>query len=128
MSTQATMDNRTFTSNTAVRTAFTESELQAARTLTSLSDGQIGTDIRYGNAGISNQLNIDRALYSGDFHRYEGIPIIVREEISKYPFNVFRNFIKLNYDPYQALEQQGFDRFYDCGAVTGFIKLAGNVN
>jgi hypothetical protein len=123
MNPQVNMDNRKFTPNTIIRFAFTESELQSASTFTALWEGSVGTDNQYGCVGIPNQLNIDEALYSGDFSEYENTPIIVREEITEFPVVISKNYIKLEYNLYQALEEQGFSRVYDCGSVSGFIKF-----
>lgn len=122
MSPQVNMDNRTFTPNTALRFAFTESEQQAAGTISNMWDGDIGTDIRYGLL-IPRRLDIDESLYRGDFSNCQDALIIIREEIVKYPFGIRRGFIKLHYDPYQALEEQGFYNVYNCGSVSGFIKI-----
>ncbi len=122
MSPDVNMDNRVFTPNTAIRFAFTESEQQAADTLVTLWAGDIGTDLRYGVVGIRRQMDIDMSLYSGDYSQYQGELVIIREEISRYVFGIKRGAIKMNYNPYQALEEQGFARIYDCGSVSGFIK------
>ncbi len=122
MSPDVNMDNRVFTPNTAVRFAFTESEQQAADTLVTLWDGEIGTDLRYGVVGITRHVDISEFLYRGDYSQCQGKLVIIREEIAKYVFSVERRVTRLHYNPYQALEEQGFARIYDCGSVTGFIK------
>ncbi len=122
MNPDVNMDNRTFTPNTAIRFAFTESEQQALGTISNMWDGEIGTDARYSAVGTSRKLDIDEALYSGDFSSYRDVPIIIREEITRYPFSIYKGFIKMRYDPYRTLEEQGFITIYSCGSVTGFLK------
>lgn len=126
LSPQVNMDNRTFTPNMTFRSAFTESEMQAISTISTVWAGKLGMDWYYSELSYQPQLDfkyttLDMALYSGNFSDCQDL-VMLREQIVKYPFEVGGGAIKLNYDPHQALEEQGFSRVYTSASVSGFIK------
>ena len=48
--------------------------------------------------------------------------VLIRQEIVTNPFRARPGVFRLNYDPREALTQQGFSKIYDSGSVSGFIK------
>jgi hypothetical protein len=123
----ANLDNHTFSTNTGVRYAFAESELQAMDTISNVWDGKIGADW-YSHTAFSFQLEIDEfypvddSLYGGDFSDRQDMLIMVRDEIWRHPFDAGTGPIKLEQDPRLALGEEGFGRIYDCGDVSAFVK------
>ena len=134
MSPQANLDNRTFSPNTIIRYAFSESELQAVNTASNIWDGEFGID-QYGcDLGYLPDLYneiietkkmkpMSKQLYSRDFSECRDRFILVRKEIIRHPFLASRAGIyRLTYDPRQALTKQGFSKVYDNGSVSGFRR------
>ncbi len=123
----ANMDNRFFSTNSGVRSAFTESELHAIDTISEIWNGTIGGDW-YSKPPYEFQFNrefvhIDDSLYTGDFTDLSGILILVREEILKHPFRTSRGYIMIDYDIYLALHNQNISRIYDSGSASGYLQL-----
>lgn len=128
MSQIANMDNRLFSPNRGIRSAFIESELQAMETIKEIWNGKVGGDW-YSKFPYELQINqefvcIDDSLYSGDFTELKGLLILVREEILKYHLLSPDESIifKINYNPYITLEEQNFSQIYDCGSVSGYLQ------
>jgi hypothetical protein len=129
MSPQLNRDNRTFSANTIVRYAFTESELQAFDTVSTFYDGEIGID-GYGVSPLqlalapSNEISsIDDQLFSGNYDDCRDMLVLIRKEVVVNPWEISGlAAFRLGYDPRQALIEQGFSQVYDCGSVSGFIK------
>ncbi|MFC1897619.1 hypothetical protein ACFLX8_03530 [Chloroflexota bacterium] len=117
-------DNRTFTPDTKVRYGFTESELQAESTLSTLWDKDIVADWQYCRLGIRPQPTrmepIGETLATQDFTHLRDKLIIIREEITQYPFNNSESYWVVNYDPYQVLSEQKFSCIYNNGSVSAF--------
>ncbi|GAI22797.1 unnamed protein product, partial [marine sediment metagenome] len=104
------MDNRTFSPNQLVRYAPTTSELQASNTISASYEGTISY-----LEGIP--------LLTKDFSQFSGQILLVREEVVKHPIGRGKgNIYRLNYDPRQALTEQGFSKVYDSSSVSGFIR------
>jgi hypothetical protein len=91
--------------NTGYRSALTQSEFQAAQTVSVMWNKTMGVD-KYYNKGsfmgyntkdISNQLN-DKDFTSS--------LVLIRDEIINKPFEMFRAVYKLDYDPRQTLDSQ----------------------
>jgi hypothetical protein len=128
VSPQANLDNRTFAPNTIVRYAFTQSELQAAETVSNIWSGKIGSDWYLQDMGflpvLPNEIeDIGEQIYRRDFSQLGGTFILLREEIVQHPFQIAsQSLYRLDYDPGQTLAEQGFSKVYDCGSVSGFIK------
>jgi hypothetical protein len=121
-------DNRTFSPNTIVRYAFTQSELQAANTASNIYDGQIASDeiytlLKYLPEPDGRIVDISDQLYSRNFTECQDMLVLIRKEIVVNPLKISGLFpFRLDYDPRQALTEQGFSMVYDCGSVSGFIK------
>jgi len=128
MSPEANQDNRTFSPNTIVRYGFTQSELQAANTVSNIYDGKIAGDRNYADLSYLPELDgrivdISDQLYTRDFTHSQDMLVLIRKEIVVNPLKILGLApFRLDYDPRQALTEQGFSRVYDCGSVSGFVK------
>ena len=68
-------------------------------------------------------VDISNQLYSRDFTASQDMLVLIRQEIVVNPLKVLRYApFRLDYDPREALTEQGFSRVYECGSVSGFIK------
>jgi len=129
-SAQANFDNLIYTKNTAARYAFTESELSAMNTVADMWDGKVGiaatTEYAYfvdNRAMLMEEVEeVVPCLLAKDFTECTDMIVIIREEIVNNYFTISAGGVKLDYDPREVLEQQGFDRIYDCGNVSAFSK------
>ena len=128
MSPEENQDNRTFSPNTIVRYGFTQSELEAMNTAANIHDGKIACDRNYELLEYLPYLDdrivsICDRLYSRNFTDCQNMLVLIRKEIVVNPLKIswFSPF-RLDYDPRQALTEQGFSRVYECGSVSGFIK------
>ncbi|MFC1915607.1 hypothetical protein ACFLW4_02815 [Chloroflexota bacterium] len=122
------MDNRAFSPNSKVRYGYTESESQAVLTLSTVWDGYIGVDRQYGHLALLPQLESvplikhrDESLVTQDFSELEDELVIIRREITEYPFNCYNSLWILDYDPYNFLSEQGFSHIYSCGTVDSYL-------
>jgi hypothetical protein len=128
MSPRANFDNRTFSSDTLVRYAFTQSELQTATTISSIWDGKIGSDnytmrFRYLIDDHNEMEDIGKYIFNKDFNSLDNMLILIRREIVEQPFEITsQGPYRLDYDPREILHGQGFSRVYENGSVSGFIK------
>lgn len=130
----ANTDNHTFSPNTGIRFASTESEIRTAAFFVEKSVYNISSDydyftnpsssipVNYYNISYSRIKSIDTSLITGEFERNRDI-IIIREKIVDKPFRLFGQPFKLNYDPKQSLNEQGFSKIYDCNSVTAFVYI-----
>ncbi len=130
--------NRTFSKNQVVRFALTTSESQAIQTVSVNWKGTIGVDAFYARIKYTPELMnrlqgwgfrkgklewIQTGLLTNDFSRHSSRIFLIREEIVNQPFGSGQgNYYRLNYDPRQALTEQGFHKVYDSGSVSGFSK------
>ncbi|GAI71509.1 unnamed protein product, partial [marine sediment metagenome] len=48
--------------------------------------------------------------------------LLIREEVVHHSFKCYQGIYKLPYDPSQTLDEQGFNKIYDCGSVSGFVE------
>ena len=131
MSPTANLDNHTFSPNTGIRSALTESEITTAAFFVEKSIGTLSSDydyftnpsssilINYYDLNYSKIKSLDTAFFTRKFDNMSSI-IVIREQILNKPFRIFGQPFKLNYDPRKALDEQGFSRIYDCNSVFGF--------
>ena len=63
---------------------------------------------------------ICNGLYNKNFLQYKGSLLIIREEIIKDTFKLFKNSYKIEYNIKNVLEQQRFSNIYDGGLVMAF--------
>jgi hypothetical protein len=126
----ANMDNPTFSPNTQIRYAFTESELQAAQTVSNLVNNTIGVDAYYFNLRATSipVVAIDEQIFSGNYSGSQDMFILIRTEIVNHPFPIFSGNYKLDSDPRDALNNQGFSKVYDCYSVSGYVYSANITN
>jgi len=128
MSPEANQDNRSLSPNTIVRFAFTESELAAMNRAAMIYDGKIAGDKNYESLqylpGLRGRtVAICNQLYSRNFTECRDMFVLIRQEVVVNPLKMLRlSPFRLDYDPRQALAEQGFSRVYECGSVSGFIK------
>ena len=114
--------------NALVRKAYTESELRATETLLEITERNIATDrgpIRhfvYLPQFPSERLSfLGASLWSKDFTYFRDSTIMIRREISQGSINLgVESYTRLNYDPAQLLDDEGFSRVYECGSVSAF--------
>ena len=125
MSPQANMDNRTFAPNTIIRSAFTASELEAINKAADMWEGKIAVDLGYYSMRRhfdGRLVDMSPQLLSGNFTDCQDMFILVREEIVVNPCKIGEYApMRLDYDPREALVQQGFVEVYNSGDVSGFI-------
>ena len=128
ISLEANRDNRTLSPNTIVRYGFTQSELGAMNTASNIYAGNITSDRIYTNLGSLPELDgrigdISNQLWAQDFTDSQDMLVLIRNEIVVNPFmiGIWAPF-RLDYNPREALTDQGFSKVYDCGSVSGFIK------
>jgi len=123
----ANFDNKIYTQNSAYRAAFTESELSAMNTISNIGEDRLGvatnTELYYLRYNLNRSVTrIAPNLYSKDFTDLTNRILIIRDEIVNNYFQFSGGGMKLDYDPREVLEEQGFDRVYDCGSVSAFVK------
>jgi hypothetical protein len=119
----ANTDNHFLYPNTGYRFALTESELQATQTVLGIWNGTIGADRYYTvlcNMGY-NLKGICDQLTNKDFTKCDTMLVVIREEIINKPFWTYRATYKLDYDPRQTLDIQGYSKIYDCSTVDGYV-------
>jgi len=118
-------DHPVYSKNTTVRLSYTESELQAAHTISGIYSGNVSTDLYYlwYFEGFSEMFmlpnEITPHLVSAEFQDIDNL-VVIREEVAERPFWI-NGPLKLDYDPRAVLPQQGFNRVYDSGSVTAFL-------
>ena len=124
---EANFDNRIYTQNTAARSAFTESELCAMNTISNLWDGRVG--VASSSADYYFDYNRDMvakeivpSLNTKDFTDCTNMIVIIRDEVVNNYFSFSGGGIKLDYDPREVLEEQGFDHIYESGSASAFFK------
>jgi len=119
-------DNPIYAENLTTRTAFTSSELQGMNTISDLWEGSVAVvypDVYYFNH--NREMSTEELapyLFSKDFSGCQDMMVVIREEIVDHPIYTSGGPLKLDYDPRRALEEQGFSRIYDCGAVSAFLS------
>jgi hypothetical protein len=128
VSPRANLDNRTLSPNTGVRYALTSSELIAANTMATLGYSQYGSDWYAGRIKyIPNKYlfvrDISSTLANGKYNDCNCRPVVIRREVAQQPFHLKGgSSYKIDYDPYQALADNRYIHFYNCGSSSAFIK------
>jgi hypothetical protein len=119
----ANMDNPYF-KDTSVRKAFTESELQSFQSILNFADKKIEIDpeiayLTYSDQFPSNRISsIGNSFYSKKFNNSRDSIIVCRSQLRS-AISGSENYItKLNYDPAQFLEKEGFSKIYNSGSVS----------
>jgi hypothetical protein len=127
----ANMDNRSFSPNTIIRCALTESELSATDTSSKIWAGKIGIDAYSREYFVylphleDRMQDMSEQIFTRDFSVCQDIFILIRREIVEHPYSAVSGggTYRLSYDPRQALIKQGFSHVYDDGSVSGFVKV-----
>lgn len=122
---KGSMDNNSLSPNSDVRYTMTLSEMQSLITIHNLYNGSIGGDGYYNDTvmkwtGIGGT-SIDSGLLIKDFTDYSGSVILVRNEIVENPFKLLQSIYKLDYDPDNVLENQGFSKIYSSTGSNGYL-------
>jgi len=118
-------DQPIFSEHRMVRHAFTESEIKSMDTISYVWDGTIGTDLhatsyfRWSKGKEATE--VSDSLLSKDFTDCNGMMVVIREYIAQKPFDC-HGVVKLDYNPRDILENQGFNKVYDSKSVSGFLK------
>lgn len=117
------MDNRLLSPTLSTRDALETSELEAGHYVGEIMSSEIRTDFYYYIAlnfqGLS-ALPIDAELSSGTFSKTSGDLILIRSVLANDAVTVAYGSIRLNYDPNDRLDQEGFSRVFSCGSVEGY--------
>lgn len=123
MSPTANLDNPTFSPNTQVRFALTESELQAVERVSNMWNNTIGVDGYYSELRTSlySVKGINREIAYVNYTDCQDMFVLIREEIVNHPF-LLSYVYKLDYDPRDVLAAQTFSKVYNCGSVSGFVN------
>lgn len=119
----ADKDSPVYSQNTAYRMSYTQSEVQAADTLSQIYSGKVNTDSSYksllNTTGLS-ATGITPYFIDKDFTEINNLIMIRRYSVENLVFGG-GGIMKLDYEPRDILEEQGFSRIYDCGTVSGFL-------
>jgi len=122
MSPTANLNNPTFSPNSQVRFALTESELHAVERVSNMCNKTIGVDGYYSELRKSSYPveEITAEIYNRNYTACQDMFILIRKEIVNRPIDMLGYLYKLDYDPRDVLTQT-FSRVYDCGSVSGFV-------
>jgi len=115
-------DSPIYSQNTAYRTAFTKSEVQAADTISRVYQGTLLLGAPYDNLFPELRTSGDfiGCLIDRDFSEVDSL-VVIREYVVQNLVFGGSGYLKLDYDPRILLDEQGFSRFYDCGTVSAFL-------
>lgn len=125
LSPAANNDTHIFSRNSAVRTGFTVSEMQAIDTVDAVRIGPIRAD-RY--AQVVNYVNFDpEFILPGDDMLIEGTyrpcgvdAVLTRECIRSRPIFCYDGMFRLAHDPELTLDGEGYDRVSVSGSASLF--------
>jgi len=110
-----------YSQNTAYRLSFTRSEVEAARTISQIYQGNVLLGLPYDSLfSLPTSGNLIENLISRDFRKVKEL-VIIREYGIKQVTYSGTLALKLDYDPRVVLKEQGFSRIYDCGTVSAFL-------
>ena len=113
-------DSPIYSQNTGYRVSFTQSEVQAAETISHIYLGNIMLGLPYDNLfPLPTSGNLRKCVISRDFKNVAELVPIREYEIGH--IACANNPVKLDYDPRKVLDEQGFSRIYDCGTVSAFL-------
>jgi hypothetical protein len=123
------IDNATFSPNSNVRYALTNSELQSLNLLFSKWNGSFASDQYYGKTVIADlgypTIFLDQELYDKNFSATPANTLVlIRSEIASSPIVLFSGVTRLNYDPSTHLQVPTFDKVYDCNSVSGYLRIS----
>ena len=127
--TTASFDSPLYPAYLKDRTALTVSEINAAATISSIYSDNIVMDYEHSLAladkpGV-NKINLSSKDIQDHFGDIRGM-LVLREYTVDGVFIAMGNEgiykAQINYDPYRALEGQGFNRVYDNGSVSGYSR------
>jgi hypothetical protein len=126
MNPYANNDNHIFSPNSSITHALTASELQAAKTTSTIWKGTIKTDRYYANSQNFKYGNFEafcNETYQKNPDNLSNSFVLIRKAIIGKVFNMFLSYVRLDYDPRVLLDEYRFSQIYDCGSVGGYLKL-----
>lgn len=128
VSPQANADNRFLSPSTSGRVAPFQSELQAIKTIDSISNNPLKVDNMY-SRGISPKYGfsvINDDIFHENFQNLDGYFVLIRKEMLGNAFLAYSSFCSLDYNILQKLDNHRFSKIYDCDTVYGLIKTKVN--
>jgi hypothetical protein len=125
VSTNANIDNNTFSQNSNIRFALMDTEIAAAKIIPRLTDN-IETDLYYSNCInyilMSNITHdISENLQKRNFSSNSSQTVMIRNTILTEPFWLYTTTFKLGYDPRLQLDKDGYFKIYDNGQVSDWV-------
>jgi hypothetical protein len=120
----ANIDNLTFSPNSNIRYALSDSEVQALKTIENYSNNIIYTDEFYGSRASfiidCNISFISDNLLSKNFSEINGKVILIRREINRNPFWLHGALYKLNYNLFELFGRH-YSHIYSSNEVESYI-------
>lgn len=126
LSPAANNDTHILSGNSAVRTGFTASEMQAIETVNTVRTGPVWAD-RY--VQVLNYVNFDPAfilpgddmLIEGTYRPYGADAVLTRDCIRGRPIFCYDGMFRLGHDPERTLDGEGYDWVYASGSTNLFV-------
>lgn len=124
MSPLANVDNHVFSPNTSMTFSHTMSELQAAKTTSTIWNGTIKTDAYYSGTQHYNYKfkPFSDEIYHKNILSLQKSMVLIRESIIGKPLKLFSSMVILDYNPKDFLNNLHFSKMYNCGSVEGYLK------
>jgi len=126
---RANIDNPMYNKNVTMRIAFTASELEGMKSLASIHDQYFAGVLPdwlyfkyHMETPLIKEMDID-SWSTKDFSSFIKDMVVIREEVIRHPFYTRLGPYRIDYDPSEPLEEQGFSRIYENGSVSGFLNL-----
>ena len=118
-------DNPTYAKDLTPRCAFTAAELQGMNAISDMCEGKaavIYPDNYYFRCSEETPVEeLGLSLWAKDFSNCRDSLVTIRNEIVTHPFSTEGGILKLDYDPRDLLEEQGFSQVYSSSSVSGFV-------
>jgi hypothetical protein len=123
----ANRDNQIYSKNSGSRAAFTASELATMDTLAGRSSSEVGvvhsnTNYYFQFAKGKHVRHIDDNLYYKNFENLENVVIPIDDQIINSYFDANGGGMKLDYDPRQVLDHEGFNRIMAGGTASYYYR------
>lgn len=126
LSPAANNDTHIFSGNSAVRTGFTASEMQAIDTVDAVRTGPVWADryvqvVDYVNSDPGFILPGDDMLIEGAYRSYGADAVLTREYIRDRPIFCYDGMFRPAHDPERTLDMEGYGRVYASGSASLFV-------
>jgi len=121
-------DNRIYNQNTGYRYAFTQSEITAFDTVACIWPGAVGVTTAPDSYFFSFNkgmpvIDISGNLLNKDFTDIKNTLVVINGEVTKGMPDVNGGSFKIDYDPGDLLQQQGFICVYSCADTRFYVKM-----